>query len=100
MGMVVLSGSVIYYSLQHMDCSLAGSSVLGILQARILEWGAIAFSNACQYSATNTIQKNKSKKTYRLLRDTGKLLSITHYKRSANQNHIEVSLHTGQTGHD
>ena len=38
MGMVVLSGSVIYYSLQHMDCSLAGSSVLGILQARILEW--------------------------------------------------------------
>ena len=27
-----------------MDCSLPGSSVLGIFQARILEWGAIAFS--------------------------------------------------------
>ena len=27
-----------------MDCSLPGSSVHGILQARILEWGAIAFS--------------------------------------------------------
>ena len=27
-----------------MDCSLAGSSVLGILQARILERVAIAFS--------------------------------------------------------
>ena len=26
-----------------MDCSLPGSSVHGILQARILEWGAIAF---------------------------------------------------------
>ena len=26
-------------------CSLAGSSVHGILQARVLEWGAIAFSN-------------------------------------------------------
>ena len=26
------------------DCSLAGSSVYGILQARILEWVAIAFS--------------------------------------------------------
>ena len=26
------------------DCSLLGSSVLGILQARVLEWGAIAFS--------------------------------------------------------
>ena len=27
-----------------MDCSLPGSSVRGILQARVLEWGAIAFS--------------------------------------------------------
>ena len=28
-----------------MDCSPQGSSVHGILQARILEWGAISFSN-------------------------------------------------------
>ena len=28
-----------------MDCSLLGSSVRGILQARVLEWGAIAFSD-------------------------------------------------------
>ena len=27
-----------------MDCSLPGLSVHGILQARVLEWGAIAFS--------------------------------------------------------
>ena len=27
-----------------MDCSLLGSSVHGIVQARVLEWGAIAFS--------------------------------------------------------
>ena len=27
-----------------MDCSLPGSSVHGIFQARALEWGAIAFS--------------------------------------------------------
>ena len=27
-----------------MDCSLPGSSVHGIAQARVLEWGAIAFS--------------------------------------------------------
>ena len=26
------------------DCSLPGSSLLGILQARILEWAAIPFS--------------------------------------------------------
>ena len=29
----------------YMDCSLPGSSVHGIFQARVLEWGAIAFSN-------------------------------------------------------
>ena len=27
-----------------MDCSLPGSSVHGIFQARVLEWGAIVFS--------------------------------------------------------
>ena len=26
-----------------MDCSLPGSSIHGIFQARVLEWGAIAF---------------------------------------------------------
>ena len=28
-----------------MDCSLPGSFIHGIFQARVLEWGAIAFSN-------------------------------------------------------
>ena len=28
----------------RMDCSLPGSSIHGIFQARVLEWGAIAFS--------------------------------------------------------
>ena len=33
-------------TLRHpMDCSPSGSSVHGILQARILEWGAISFSS-------------------------------------------------------
>ena len=27
-----------------MDCSLSGSSIHGVFQARVLEWGAIAFS--------------------------------------------------------
>ena len=27
-----------------MDCSLPGSSIHGIFQARVLEWGAITFS--------------------------------------------------------
>ena len=31
-----------------MDCSLPGSSVHGIFQARVLEWGAIAFSDTME----------------------------------------------------
>ena len=33
-----------------MDCSLPGSSIHGICQARVLEWGAIAFSQQLYYS--------------------------------------------------
>ena len=36
-----------------MDCSLPGSSVHGICQARVLEWGAIAFSNILSYILAN-----------------------------------------------
>ena len=32
-----------------MDCSLPGSSVHGIFQARVLEWGAISFSSNNPY---------------------------------------------------
>ena len=32
-----------------MDCSLPGSSAQGIFQARVLEWGAIAFSVCIYY---------------------------------------------------
>ena len=37
-----------------MDCSLAGSSIHGIFQARVLEWGAIAFSDSHPQSAPKT----------------------------------------------
>ena len=43
----------------HMDCSLPGSSIHGIFQARVLEWGAIAFS------ATNG--RREAKQTQRLV---------------------------------
>ena len=33
-----------------MDCTLPGSSVHRIFQARVLEWGAIAFSEEMDYS--------------------------------------------------
>ena len=41
-----------------MDCSLPGSSVHGIFQARVLEWGAIAFSMyvcMCMYIHTSIL---------------------------------------------
>ena len=36
-----------------MDCSLPGSSVRGIFQARVLEWVAIAFSEMALYKPLN-----------------------------------------------
>ena len=36
-----------------MDCSLPGSAVHGIFQARVLEWGAIAFSEKHLESQAN-----------------------------------------------
>ena len=36
-----------------MDCSLPGSSVHGIFQARVLEWVAIAFSDCIRSSIIN-----------------------------------------------
>ena len=41
-------------TLSHlMDCSLPGSSIHGIFQARVLEWGAIAFSFWSHYFMAN-----------------------------------------------
>ena len=31
-----------------MDCSLPGSAIRGIFQARVLEWGAITFSSSAR----------------------------------------------------
>ena len=41
-----------------MDCSLPGSSIHGICQARVLEWGVIAFSElSMQYGFIPISQK-------------------------------------------
>ena len=44
-----------------MDCSPPGSSVHGIFQARILEWGAIAFSNQFTSLVCNKITEALNK---------------------------------------
>jgi len=40
-----------------MDCSLPGSSIHGIFQARVLEWGAIAFSDLLQSSISPIVSR-------------------------------------------
>ena len=45
---------------EPMDCSLPVSSAHGILQARVLEWVAIAFSDGCE---SWTIKKAESQRT-------------------------------------
>jgi len=42
-----------------MDCSLPGSLVNGIFQARVLEWGAIAFSARNQKEKYIQVLKEK-----------------------------------------
>ena len=45
-----------------MDCSPPGSSTHGICQARVLEWGAIAFSSGSDHELLITIFRHKLKK--------------------------------------
>ena len=44
-----------------MDCSLRGSSVHGIFQARVLEWVAIAFSSFNIYGLNNILHIDRMK---------------------------------------
>ena len=44
-----------------MDCSLPGSSIHGIFQAGVLEWGAIAFSGMCLGNSSTYKQYIKMK---------------------------------------
>ena len=48
------SRSVMSDSLDPMDCSLWGSSVHGIFQARVLEWIAISFSRGSSWPSNRT----------------------------------------------
>ena len=51
-----------------MDCSLPGSSVHGIFQARVLEWGAIAFSTKGPQDKPNLITATAQMVTQKTLR--------------------------------
>ena len=68
---IVFQGSVLVHQLRPalcdpMDCSQPGSSIHGIFQARVLEWGAIAFSTINNYIVIRE-GKGKSPSRVRLL---------------------------------
>ena len=52
-----------------MDCSLPGSSIHGIFQARVLEWGAIAFSGRDTLPAVKCTGKSQKKECGPLRQD-------------------------------
>ena len=79
-----------------MDCSLPGSSVHGIFQARVLEWGAIAFSESGSitqaYNSGYSLNSSKLLYFFHLLSDHDEwLLSRSPFIQGL-QNHPFYSL--------
>ena len=66
-----------------MDCSLPGSSVHGIFQARVLEWGASAFSDNDAYMS---LYIGQSYEMY-------KIKSVPYGTCSVSANDVSVQLH-------
>ena len=73
-----------------MDCSLPGSSVHRIFQARVLEWGAIGFSNL----ARKRNKLSSHEKTWRKLKCT--LLHERSQSEKATYPRIPTILHSGK----
>ena len=62
-----------------MDCSLLGSSIHGIFQARVLEWGAIAFSMAFSHYESKALRCLLPTSLYCPLGDGAKYLSFRQF---------------------
>ena len=73
-----------------MDCSLPGSSIHGIFQARVLEWGAIAFSKTTlgkvKYQDEEQLRMEESRQ--------GKSVNVQSHKTniSVNISHLELNF--------
>ena len=78
-----------------MDCSLLGSSIHGIFQARLLEWGAIAFSESIIYCPTNSLCSTcSSLSSHQFLTNTGPFTfhSFSFSRMSSSWNYTVFSL--------
>ena len=61
------------------DCSPPGSSIHGIFQARVLEWGAVAFSNIVSLNKTSFLFDSRDQlSVFLLLTGICKLHNIYH----------------------
>ena len=60
-----------------MDCSLPGSSLQGISQARVLEWGAIAFSRARRHPLLYPHNHSGTLVVLALFSQVGKMVRLT-----------------------
>ena len=79
-----------------MDCSLSGSSVHGIFQARMLEWVAIAFSRGSSRPRDRTqVSGISCNGRYSSTEPPGKAYSSVHFSRSV----VSDSLRTHESQH-
>ena len=86
------SRSVVSNSSDPMDCSLPGSSVHGIFQAGVLEWGAIAFSEASPYKVLIQVTGERVALQWRSSTDTTTLTK-------GSKRRSPVTGHADSTGH-
>ena len=82
--------------LNPVDCSLPGSSVHGIFQARVLQWGAIAVSNMLCSRVKNLKKKKKFFKNC-LKKSKSKILKSIFFlmpsKRTEELNKVSIKMH-------
>ena len=76
-----------------MDCSLQGSSVCGILQARVLKWGAIPFSRGSFQSGDQTQVSCIAGKFFTIWATRSPLLKNIQTEKSTCQLVLVLSLH-------
>ena len=71
------SRSVMSDSSDPMDCSPPGSSIHGIFQARVLEWGAIAFSSVLVRRIQMKLKEIEEASIWNINRSTSEFLIYT-----------------------
>ena len=82
-----------------MDCSLPGSSIHGIFQARVLEWGAVAFSKVetrgCYFISDIREGLSDNVTLYRLLKESCEYLG-EHSRKREEHSERGISRTTGR----